>query len=173
GDGFVISRHLSIHGVKTYVLKLYPASELQGDAKVNFEILENLNSDLIKIQNLDKVEQLDEFICEGEQLILDAVFGVGFKGTLDSHISGVFDKINNLDNNTRIAIDVPSGLEHYNQTDTCFKAELTLSIGVKKFSSMFYYGKEMSGDTISINIGVPDSEFDKYNSANMFEVEKS
>src|SRR5690606_34064785 len=53
GDGFVISRHLSIHGVKTYVLKLYPASELQGDAKVNFEILENLNSDLIKIQNLD------------------------------------------------------------------------------------------------------------------------
>lgn len=173
GDGFVISRHLSIYGIKTCILMLYPASELKGDAKVNFEILQNLNCDLIRIQNLDKVEQLVEFICEGEQLILDSVFGVGFKGILDPHISGVFDKINKLDDKTRIAIDVPSGLEHYNQTDPCFKAEMTLSMGVKKFNSLFYYGKEMSGDTISINIGVPDSEFDKYNSEKMFEVEKS
>lgn len=172
GDGFVISRHLAIQGYSSVILMLYPESVLKGDAKVYYDVLCKLDNDLIGIVKIDSAEQMDEFISGDNQLILDAVFGVGFKGELEPYIAEIFKKLNSINNVTRIAIDVPSGLESYNQTTECFKAEHTLSMGVKKFSSLFYYGKESSGEVTSINIGVPDSEFDKYNVKKIFEVQK-
>src|SRR5687768_3416728 len=39
GDGFVIARHLSIHGIPSTVLMLFPPRELTPDARHNWDLL--------------------------------------------------------------------------------------------------------------------------------------
>jgi ADP-dependent NAD(P)H-hydrate dehydratase / NAD(P)H-hydrate epimerase len=173
GDGFVISRHLAINGFRSHVLMLYPPSELKGDAQKNFEVLKNLQSNIVTIADIEDKSQVIDHIEGGNQIILDAVFGVGFKGELEERIADIFRMVNDLENKTRVSIDIPSGLESYSQNSVCFKSEYTISMGVKKFDSLFYSGKETSGKTMIVGIGVPDSEFDKYNSKKIFEIEKS
>lgn len=171
GDGFVIARHLAIHGYNSKVRSVYPPDELKGDARINYKILENIPGDFIEIRNLDRSSDLKDYLSGRKQLVVDAIFGVGFRGELDEHVSSVVKQLNDDDNLTIVSIDTPSGLENYNQQKECVKADCTLSMGTKKFNSIFYTGKEHSGKIEVMNIGVPEFIFDKYNTDKIYEIE--
>lgn len=171
GDGFVIARHLAIRGVDVNVFLLYPESELKGDAKINYDVIKNLPENIL-IENADNLSTILKLNKGREILIIDSVFGIGFKGELDSHIREIFGKLNRLKNKTVVAVDTVSGLEsHYSKSELLF-ADYTLSMGIKKFNSVFDTGREASGKNVVVNIGIPAGEFDKYNSRKIFEIEK-
>lgn len=168
GDGFVIARHLANAGIKSKVMLVYPSSDLKGDAKVNYDVLKAMDTSLCEILDYNEYD-----FAEGEQIIVDAIFGVGFKGDLDEKVKKVVSKVNSLEDKMVIALDVPSGLENYNWEKEGIKADVTIAMGVKKYSSLFYEGKVNSGEVTAVGIGIPESEFSKYNDECIYEIEKS
>src|SRR5690606_13765671 len=92
GDGFAIARHSASNGAFVSVLSIGSSENLSGDARVNYEAYKN---SLVPIEGIDL---LDLFFTEvneqniagisyelaGHDLIIDALLGTGFHGSLSS-----------------------------------------------------------------------------------------
>lgn len=175
GDGFVIARHLIESKIDIYILSFYPLKELKGDALINFNILRNLNSSRVHFSEIKSINDFKKILrkikIEKDTLIIDAVFGVGFRGELDSHIKKIFHFLNTRKLNKVIAVDTISGLKDYNDGRDLLKADVTVSMSVNKFNSLFGEGREASGKIVTVDIGIPYGEFDLYNKRNIYEIE--
>lgn len=181
GDGFVIARHLLTYNYaeESYfpinIFQFYTAEELKGDALINFNIVKELfTSDYYEITN--DTERLNSFLDDENEKILfvDAVFGIGFKGKLDENVAKVFSDITQYaERKFVIAIDTPSGLDNYLEADDCLKADVTISMGVRKINTLFYAGREISGKIKVVDIGIPNEKFDEYNKDEIYLYEKN
>ncbi len=87
--------------------------------------------------------------------IVDGVFGTGFHGELSDDISVLFG-INKKA--LKIAVDVPSGgnAATGEASDGCFKANYTVTFGYKKFGMTQYPLKNLCGEIVVADIGIPD-----------------
>lgn len=119
GDGFAIARLLYLKGLDVSVLPLFDGSMLSGDAKKNFDIGNKLNIPFLK--KLDK--------CD---IIVDAIFGTGFRGDVSADIAALIDDINNM--GAYIAsVDIPSGLSADSGQGTKYiSADLCVTFGCAK-----------------------------------------
>ncbi len=172
GDGFVTARHLIAGHAKVKILTLYPEKDLSDLAKINYNILKNIESPDVTIHYIKDAKALRKETPPAS-LIIDAIFGVGFKGKLDNRIKDIIEEVNNISGKFVFSLDIPSGLYNYNQNTISVKADVTLAMGVKKFHSLFYKGKETSGKSKIINIGVSSSEFLEFNKKEIFETQKN
>lgn len=170
GDGFVIARRLMIEKINVKVILLYNENELKGDALTNYNILKNVNND-IKLIFCKDDKAVKKEISDENKIIIDAIFGVGFKGVPEPNIKKIIEFLNELKNKTIISIDCPSCLYKFDQKSICVNANSTLTMGVKKFDTMFYKGKESSGAIEIVNIGVPEEDYTKHNTKKIFEIE--
>lgn len=105
GDGFVIARHLSIHGIATQTVLWANPEELQGDAKTNFEILRRCGLTWEVGDDLTKFEQM----LDGCSWVVDCLLGTGVQGDPRPPFNQVIDAINRS-KKLVLAVDVPSGL---------------------------------------------------------------
>lgn len=172
GDGFVIARHLANKNVNPSVILFYPENELKGDALTNFNVMKSIGNKI----NIVKTDLIDEFFNKNnfqKTLFIDSVFGIGFKGELEERLKLLFKKINKLKNKKVIAIDTVSGLKNHFESDDYPVADYTLTMGIKKYNSVFDVGREVSGKIVVMNIGIKSEEFDKYNSKNIYEISGS
>lgn len=173
GDGFVTARHLSADGVKVKVITLFRESELKGDALTNYLILKKLSDGNLKILFCRSGIDIAKEISIENKVIIDSIFGIGFKGKPDGRMNSVFENINSLRNKTLISLDCPSGFYSYSQKTLCIKPDVTLMMGVRKFHTLFYRGREVSGKTELINIGINSDEFTEYNVRKIFRIQNS
>lgn len=180
GDGYVIARHLYSKNISDdfyapiHIFQCYPSSELKGDALVNYGIAKELfRSDYYEIFD-DVTRLIDISEIDNEKILfVDAVFGIGFKGKLEDKVKNIFADITQFVNDKFIiAIDTPSGLDDYTDASDCLKADVTISMGARKFSTMFFSGKEFSGDIKIVDIGISNSKFDDFNEKEIFLVER-
>ncbi len=171
GDGFVISRHLANIGLNVNVIMLYNESFLKGDALTNYNILRNYNSPKIFIYKVSNLKELKKYLKTSNALFIDAVFGIGFNGELEKRFKEIFHYINAIRDRKIIAIDIVSGLDDNYDNKDCLNADVTLSMGVKKYSTLFNLGKLKSGIVNPVNIGISSNVFDKYNKDRIFEIE--
>lgn len=176
GDAFVIARHLIDKGVKIFIISLYPYSQLAGDALTNYTILKNIPTDYVSFYEIETVTELKRVFAKNDLkdgfMLLDAVFGIGFKGELEKRIKDIFKYINTFNNIKVIAIDTISGLKNHYDTDDLLRADITITMSQKKFYTLFHKGRELSGKIICIPIGIPEECFGKYNNKKILEVEK-
>ncbi len=172
GDGFVIARHLSIAGVKVKVLTLFRERDLKGDALTSYTVLKSILNGKIEIVYCKSGKEITDEIKNKDSVIVDAIFGTGFKGAPDGRLKTIFESINSL-KNIIVSLDSPSGFYSYDQESVCINPNVTLMMGVRKFHSMFYKGKEVCGKTELINIGIDQSEFTGYNTRKIFRTDVS
>jgi len=173
GDGFVAARHLIGRVKEIFVALLYEPEELKGDALINYSILKNLSgSDFLNMKTVYTFNTLKSATANGKILFIDAIFGIGFKGKLEHRIKTITKYVNSLKNRKVIALDSVSGLTVDSVPEELIKADITISMGVKKYNSLFETGKELSGKIYTANIGIPDSEFEKRNFRQIFEYTK-
>jgi len=177
GDGFVVARHLIKLNIEILILSLYPKDELKGDALINYNVLSKLGSKKIKYGDIKSISDFKRFtesekLNQSGTLFIDAVFGVGFRGELDIHIKDVFNYINLLKDKKIIALDTVSGLEHYDRKENLLNADMTIAMAQKKFNSLFNEGRETSGFVQTVEIGIPDSQFDKRNKRKIYQIEE-
>ena len=108
GDGFVIARLADEFGLHVTVYLCAEAEQLKGDAKRAFEYLIEKR---ITIIYQSEMPLEPHFIAEnGYELIVDALFGIGFKGPLTSQYQPIISAINHSVLPV-VSVDVPSGLD--------------------------------------------------------------
>ncbi len=173
GDGFVIARHLTNKNIKVKVLTLFREKELKDDALVNYTVLKNQKDDNLKIVYCGDAKELRKEIYEDNKIIIDAIFGIGFQGQPDNRIREIFEQINKLKDRIIISVDTPSGLYRYDQNTPSVRANYTITMGVKKFHSLFYNGREQTGKYEVTETGISDTEFTVYNGRKIFEIEEN
>ena len=160
GDGFVIARHLHSAGKSVTVILMADSHRVSGDAKAN---LERLNAFPIPVIELppDAGHPLIEGLLTGEEgsspdVIVDAMLGTGASGGLRPPYDQVV-KVANALKSTRIAVDLPSGLD----CDTgqvindSFQADLTCTFIAAKHGMNTDNGRRYCGDVRLVDIGLP------------------
>jgi len=111
GDGYVIARHLLNAGLAARVVLCGRRDKVQGDARINLEILERLGQavETLDPQADDAPARVRAFGGEAD-LIVDALFGTGLRGELKREYRVLIDAINDL-GRPILAVDIPSGLD--------------------------------------------------------------
>ena len=156
GDGYVISRKLYDSGAQLRVISMDDAST--DSAK---EMLSKAVQLGIRPINYESYEAISRQYIESADIIVDAVFGIGFKGEPKDAYKNVIEAINNSEA-TKIAIDIPSGMNCDGVLDnkTFVKADLTITFGAYKPCHLLYPTFEYCGNVKVADIGMPDESYD-------------
>lgn len=140
GDGYVIAEYLKNEGATVSVIAPFGAPVTENAKhyceRFTGEILKKLDADY--------------------DIIIDALFGIGFKGSLDAATEELIVNVNNQ-NAIRIAVDIPSGVECDSGlvNTTAFKAHLTLTFIAFKPCFLLPLGSNYCGEVTVLDIGVP------------------
>uniref|UniRef100_A0A7C4YGF8 Bifunctional NAD(P)H-hydrate repair enzyme n=1 Tax=candidate division WOR-3 bacterium TaxID=2052148 RepID=A0A7C4YGF8_UNCW3 len=160
GDGFVVARHFFNEGCKVSLILLCDKEDLKGDALTEFKIIQKLGIDYIRFK---KMEELNKEI-ESSDIIVDAIFGTGFKGKPDNEIKEIIKAINESGKPV-FSIDIPSCVDgdNGNVEDVAVKAIATCTMGFIKKGLLFYPGREYAGEIYIGDIGIPEKCIEKFN----------
>jgi hydroxyethylthiazole kinase-like uncharacterized protein yjeF len=146
GDGFVIARHLKKDGWPVRLACLAKKGALKGDAAL---ALRDWSGD---------VEELNSNLgLRDAALVVDAVFGTGFKGALPPELVTLFDKIR-AKKIPVVAVDVPSGVDSTAAVaaEGTLNAAATVTFTRKKPAHVLLPAKELCGRVVVADIGIRD-----------------
>lgn len=150
GDGFVVARKLKNYGFNVRILIVSDENKFKNAVSLNYLICKNLK---IKINFYDE-GCLDE-IVKNSNVIVDALFGIGFKGEIGTPFNGVISKINSSSAKI-ISLDIPSGVNadlNVVQKEAV-KADYTLTVSFLKESSVLFPSKLNYGKIIVVDAGI-------------------
>lgn len=151
GDGFVIARHLDIRGFEVRVLLFCEADALQGDAAVNYRIIQKAGVPIRFVTLPQDIDALaDELNHAGWSV--DALLGTGTQGAVREPIPQVIEAINASPAKV-LAVDLPSGLDcdTGQPLEACVKANLTATFVAPKLG--FENARKWTGEVRVIDIG--------------------
>ena len=135
GDGYALARLLKYCGFNPEVVAIYTPKT--KDCRKNVQLFKNSGGLIYRFQKLSK-SKLNSIIS-GSELIVDAIFGTGFKGKLPAEIIDLMKIVNTLGKKV-LAVDTPSGVNCENGevcpiTFECFK---TVTFGALKFGQLLF-----------------------------------
>lgn len=140
GDGFVIADYL--YGIGSDITVITPFGEPKTeDAKYYFS-------------KLKFIKTTDVF--EGDfDIIIDALFGIGYTYRENKTIEDLFEKINSS-SGIKIAVDIPSGVEANSGLigKNAVKSDLTVTFIAMKLCFVLPYGSDYCGEVVVADIGV-------------------
>lgn len=145
GDGLVAARYLINRRALVKVL-MVNGTHLNDICK---KMLDRLPQGIIETELPD--EQLDSF-----DLVIDAVYGTGFHGTLHSDLSALFQKLNKT-TAFKIAVDLVSGsvCDSGQTGGTLLHCELTVTFALPKLCHFLFPAAGYRGELIVCDIGIP------------------
>lgn len=93
-------------------------------------------------------------------LIIDGIFGAGFRGELDLETTQILHTLNQMEA-IKIACDIPSGItqEGFIGGECAFKADFTLSMGAFKAALFADEAKDFVGEAHLIDLGISENLF--------------
>lgn len=154
GDGFVAARHLLAGGISPDLFLAGKTSDVKGDAKVNLDVLLKLKRKIIEVREKN-ISSLKARVRRYD-LIVDAIFGVGLKGSVKGYHKDLIEAIN-ASGAYVISVDIPSGLD----ADTgkalgsCVRADRTVTFVANKRGMIRGEGPVYCGKVIVKDIGFP------------------
>lgn len=162
GDGLAIARYLIKNGYNVKVYLTGNIDRVNKDTYINFNILKDMEIDIVYLGSEEKVFEILENIEEGD-IAVDSLFGTGGNRALDGIEKLLIDKLNSL-NIIRIAIDIPSGLSSkindFENINICFKAHETYTICFAKDIFFLYETREYIGKLFIIKSIFPKEIID-------------
>lgn len=155
GDGLVLSRLLQDDFNVITVLPFQPKSKMCS--------LQKERLDLLGIKTQTNIE-------ENCDILVDSLFGTGFKGEVREEFIPILKKMNEI-HAYKVALDVPSALDINGvPKDECFKADLTVCIGALRAGLFSSFAKDYVGKIVLKRLPLP---IDKYEGdANIFLLQK-
>ena len=153
GDGLAIARMLILNGYKVLIYIVRDEHFVSEDFNINELRLRNINN--VSIIDITSISQIPEI--SKEDIIIDALFGIGFNKPLKDLLVYLIQRIN-ASSTKIIYIDIPSGL-FADQSSTIFsgkiiKANYTLSFMVYKLAFLFAENADFLGEVVIIPIGL-------------------
>ncbi len=155
GDGYVIARKLTETNAQLRVISVGTPSTPSAN-----EMLSKAYALNIRPIDFESYQQLCCQYIMSADLIIDAVFGIGFKGEPEGSYKNVIDAMNNSPAE-KVAIDVPSGMssDSGNVSGTLVTADMTVTFGAYKPCHLFYPSAGLCGKVVVASIGIPDSAY--------------
>lgn len=145
GDGLALARMLYDFFEVITVCAKEPKTEL---CKLQKERLDLLG---IKTQN-----KISASCC----ILVDALFGTGFKGSVRKEDTALLKKMNSI-KAFKIACDIPSGIDSKGAVcKEAFKADLTVSMGALKTAFFSDAAKDFTGKIVTADLGLPRSKYE-------------
>jgi NAD(P)H-hydrate epimerase len=161
GDGLAIARLLANRDAQVSVVLLGPARELKNDPKINWDILHHSR---VEIHEVRIARQLNQVFCahDDADVIVDAIFGTGFKGKPQGLFAQAIERMNRMDGLV-VAVDIPSGIQADDgqKVGPAVQADATVTMALLKRGLVLYPGKDYCGDVWIGDIGVPANQFDQ------------
>ncbi len=165
GDGLVVARLVCEAGWKcsVHVLK---TTDLTPDTSKNYLRLDKKSIHEIDANRPDWTKVATEDLADAT-VIVDAIFGTGFKGAPRGRAAEMIALINATNAALKtpvISIDIPSGVDGTSAeiAGEAIRASYTLTIGAPKTGLLFYPGKENVGELSVIDIGFPPELIDAH-----------
>lgn len=155
GDGFVIARHLINRGYAVRIFLAASPERVNGDARVNLDIIRAMGADLTVLGEAAECEDLERALREAD-FVIDALFGTGLDRVVKDPYARYIELIN-ASGRPVLAVDCPSGL----QCDTggiwgcAVKATHTVTMGAPKIGFYERAGQAYTGEVHSVDISIP------------------
>lgn len=143
GDGYVVACLLKDRGYDVELLLL--SDKFSCDGKYYFDMCceKSISWSLYDGQSF----------C-GYDIILDCIFGTGFKGAVTGKAKEVIEKINNSGAYV-VSADINSGLNGDSGLgETVVKSNLTVSVGTAKAGHYLNMAKDKIGSLVNVDIGI-------------------
>ena len=159
GDGLVAARHLANSGARVSVY-FFKGSQ-KGDAAGNAAILAKIRKS--RPENITVTPASSPALSSFRpDLILDAIFGTGFSGSVKPEYARVIHWINEQPV-PRIAIDIPSGVNGSTGEvgNIAVRATATLTLGALKRGLICNAGRDHAGEVTVLDIGIPRAVFEE------------
>ncbi len=152
GDGFVIARWLKKFKKNVKVI-IFDKNFKTEETKTNFELLKVFNVEVKIFQEKEFLNDLAN--CE---VVVDAIFGIGFKGGLKDKFYKAVDISNNFNRIIKVSIDIPSGVDGESGfvENIAFLSDYTYTFAYEKFGHYLFEGKVYRGILELIDIGIED-----------------
>lgn len=149
GDGFVVARLLSEAGWPVRVALLGVREKLKGDARIEAE------------RWAGTVEPLAPDCLEGAGLVVDALFGAGLSRPVEGVAAETLAAASSRGVPV-VAVDVPSGVHGDTGAvlGAAVSAKLTVTFFRRKPGHLLFPGRELCGETVVADIGIPDAVLD-------------
>lgn len=153
GDGFCLTRFLSDYSVS--LAPCYPPdSTLTSDAFIYANVAKNMHIPTLTIYG-QQVQELSALFSQFD-LIIDAIYGIGFSGEVR------YQKVQNIINAANqsnvpiISVDVPSGIDATTGyvASTAIKATKTITFAALKTGMMLYPAYDYCGQIDVVDIGI-------------------
>jgi len=157
GDGLVVARHLINAGARVDAFLMGEPQNLSSDCYVNYNILEKMNAIPFPLGNDEDFKCLMTSLLSAD-LIVDAIYGTGFRGSIDHFEARVIQMIN-LSKAPVVAVDIPSGVEADTGkvNETAVKADHTVTFALPKLGQVLEPGRDYVGALTVADISIPKS----------------
>ena len=153
-DGYALARRLVCH-------EFCVTCCVVDDPKAELCQLQKKRADLSGVMFTD-LYSLDDFIEEKSfdiTVVVDCIFGAGFRQPLPAHAEAVLKSVASIDAR-KIACDIPTGLDAYGNGTTVFKADETVTMGSLKFALYSDRAKDCTGKITLANLGISQTNFE-------------
>ena len=154
GDGMAAARHLAMmHCGVVLVLLSNPEKIKSEEARANFDALKGLPN--VRIEIADSEEKVSRLAEEFPMpyIIIDAIFGTGVKGEPSGQYGAAIKFINST-TATKIAVDIPSGLDPDTgkTAEACVRADVT--VAMHRAKQGMKGNKAYTGRVVVADIGI-------------------
>lgn len=157
GDGLCAARHLMNMGTSVEVFVVSGEKRLSKETESQAKILKNSGVEISYITSSQKIAKLEEALLEAD-VVLDALLGIGVKGTVHGLLEPAIEAIN-TSGALVVAVDLPSGVDADNGyvEGVAVLADFTITLEYPKAGLFLYPGAEYAGEVVVTPIGYPDS----------------
>lgn len=151
GDGFVAARYLKTQGISSVIL-LVDGEPRTADA---VRALNSASENHVPVLRIwERFEKVIEKIKTAD-FVIDAVYGIGFKGGLKNEIRELADIVNKSRSKV-LCVDLPSGVncDSGSVENGAFIADKTISFSTLKPAHVLYPSMDYCGETIVAQVGI-------------------
>ena len=143
GDGFVVARHLHEAGVAAVLCLAAPQERWRGDARTMLDVARHVG--------------VPEGGLAGADVIVDALFGTGFRGAPEGDLAALIEQANATA--PIVALDVPSGVDASTGevAGAAIEAALTVCFHGRKLGTAIEPGRSHAGEVVAVPIGLLES----------------
>lgn len=162
GDGFVIARKLlEANAEVTAVMVCGEPDSLEAR-----EMLSRIRQSSVSILSLESEPYVVSSTVKDADLIIDAVYGIGFHGELPDHMRPLFRLVNSSAS-PKVAIDIPSGVDgDTGMADAdAICADFTITFTAMKPGLLNGKSASHCGDIEVASIGIEERLIDQYASS--------
>ncbi|MCI5938289.1 MAG: NAD(P)H-hydrate dehydratase [Eubacterium sp.] len=151
GDGVCLGRILHQQEYSVRIAVVGNSRSFSKDLKQQILIADQCHVEFVSV---------DAISTQRNELIVDALFGVG----LSRDISGVYEQVIGMINASGTcvcAIDIPSGIHGTSASvmGVAVKADYTVTFGMNKIGLVLFPGCEYAGEVFIADIGYPQESF--------------